>query len=144
MRKMGLNGSAMLFACAAREVLTAADSEVEDTSMARRPTEKARCDFGCRHPTPAHTDAQRRANMPNVTVKAGAPPLSPVPTCPVQDRQAGKGCRNNYKQLKHAEPSVLAATQDSRPGRCQASKLAPSSSARKPNEQLKSNRHRVR
>lgn len=46
MRKMGLNGSAMLFACAAREVLTAADSEVEDTSMARRPTEKARLDHG--------------------------------------------------------------------------------------------------
>ena len=98
--------------------------------MARRPTEKARCDLGCRHPTLARAAAQRRANMPNVTVKAGAPPLSPFP----------HAMSKTGKQVKHAEtitdsssmpkPSVLGATQDSRPGRCQTSKFAPSSSAK--------------
>ena len=85
--------------CATSEILT---TEVQDTSMAKRSTENARCNLGCRNPTLTRAAAQQRANKRNTIAKAKAPPLPRLPKGPVRNRRR-KERRTNDGRLKHAE-----------------------------------------
>ena len=96
--------------CATSEILT---TEVQDTSMAKRSTENARCNLGCRNPTLTHAAAQKPRQKHHCYL--GFPKA-------LSTTGEGRSAEPITDDSSMPMPSLLGATQDSHPGPPQTSK----------------------